>query len=311
MRVEKVLETSLRVANPLSFARDIRGGIIGMLNRDLLHRCFKGCYIEEIKDIIKHSEIFISTDGDRSDGKVDVMFRVVASVYYVGEIITGAKVTHKERGIIFAETPKCQIFMNFHKTLETISEGQIISVRVGTVKYSPYSSQVSINAYPMLPITKPTVYKLSTVDKTSPEIVSALAQHTEAVAKLEAAKAAQPKSYEFFVGLLHAYKTPPPTPSGASVVDVKDLAGTIGYAVRGPELSPESSSVYVYRDPPSPPNESFDEVAAIVQLINECTSSIQTLAEMTLVYDSALITSHRNYWLTLIKSKIDVDHPAK
>lgn len=305
MRIEKILETSLRILNPLSFARDLKGNILSMLNRDLRHKCFKGCYIEEIVDVIKYSEIMISIEGNRSDGKVDVMFKVLATVYYVGETITGATVTHKEKGIIFAETPTCKIFMNFHKTLETISEGQIISVRVGATQYSVYANQVSINAYPMLPIAKPTVYRLSPVDKSSPEIADALSRHDDAVKQLAAAKSTQPKSYEFFENLLSAYKTAPPAPPGAVVTEVSALVTSTGYASRGPGLPPTSSSVYVWKEAPSPPNEAFDGVASIVGLIEESTSQIRTLAEMTMIYDAAKITSHRNYWLTLIKSKLD------
>jgi hypothetical protein len=161
----------------------------------------------------------------------------------------------------------------------------------------------------MLPIAKPTVYKLSPVDKSSVEIADALKRHAAAVTQLAAAKSAQPKSYEFFENLLTAYKVVPGTPAGAAVVDVGKLMSSSGYAVRGPELPPTSSSVYVYKDAPagSVPNESFDGVASIVQLVEECTSTIKTLAEMTMIYDGPLITSHRNYWLTLIKSKLDAD----
>lgn len=305
MKVEKTLETSLRVGNPLSFARDIKNNIQNMLNRDLLGRCFRGCYILSILEIIKYSDIMISTDSNITDGKVDVMFRVSAIIYYTGETITGVKVTHKDKGIVFGETPIAKVFLNYHKTLETVSVNDIISVRVGATQYSLYSAQVSVNGYPMLPVATPTVYKLTPVDPKSPEILASLNRLKDVQEQLANAKSTHPKSYEFFENLLYGYKSaPPPLPDGAKVTSVTAIP-TRGWGARSPYIRPSDPSIVVYESPPYPPNEMFDGVPSVVTLIEETIDSLRTLAEMSTIYDERAISSHKHYWLTLIKSKLD------
>jgi len=278
-----------------------------MLKRDLVGRCFKGAMIEEVIEVLRLSEINISCEANRSEGKVDVEFRALVTVYYVGEAIVGATITHKEKGLIFAETAKCKIFMNYHKSLETVNEGQQICVRVGATQYSLYSPQVSINAYPMLPIAKPTVYHVSPVNAQSPLVVGAISRLEATKSQLKSARAANPKSYEFFENLLYSYKTPKPRPDGAEEISVSKISESRGYAVRGSQITASSDTVYLYSTPPSVDVSIADPVASAVSLIEETTQSLRVLAEMTVSYDSSRITGHRNYWLTLIKSKLDAN----
>lgn len=311
MRIKKTLETSIRIQNPLSFCRDISGNVLSSLRRDLQGKCYRGCYIHSVDSIVKHSEAFVSTDSNRTDAKINVQFECTVSIFYRGETITGVTITHKDKGgILIGETPMCRVFMNYHKSLETITAGQIITVRVGATQYAPYTDKVAINAYPYLPASlSPLVYKIGAVSpRDAPMIEAASTRFNDAVKALNDAKAANPKGFQFFAELLGPYKKYPPMPTGAKSVDVSMMGTTAIYVTHGLEIPfTDVNTVYVYDKLPTGLTSSSQHNAAqsICALYDECADNAKTLSEMTILYTPEMIKSHRNYWMVLLKSKLD------
>ena len=145
MHITKIIKHGFDIDDPISFCSDIDVNLLSLIKNTFEHKCFRSCYIESINKIIQYSELEVDQEQNHTFCKVHVKFEVSATVYHPGEIINGCKVTKKLNEVIICETDKATIWLNTHKYLSSVTEGQLISIRVGKVKYEIGYNKISIN----------------------------------------------------------------------------------------------------------------------------------------------------------------------
>jgi len=97
--------------------------------------------------------------------------QVTAIVYAAGEIINGCIVRNRDQnGILICSTDMVSIMMAPHPMLTSITKDQIISVRVGTVRYHTGTNKVAINAIRYLFDKTPLVYKIGPITSNDREL---------------------------------------------------------------------------------------------------------------------------------------------
>lgn len=315
MLITKVIEVGIDVQNAINIYTD-DNNIKHIISDRYEGKCFRGCWIKTINKILRVGECQINQDGTPSFGTIPVIFEATAIAYAVGEVINGCVVQNKDKnGIIICNTDISSIVMNAHKSLESITRGQIISVRVGAARYNPGASKVSISAIPFTFQEKPVVYKVGPVTEKEREFLSAvyerIAFEESEVVKLKKDKA---KAWETFDQLLYAYKEEQSTPTSARVINILDLVKKplppdIKYISRDNRLNLSTPQAYAYSSPQFPPGailrSELPTANVLLILLEDYCSHLRTIREMINIYTTEeILTSHRNLWQIFRKNKL-------
>jgi len=216
MIINKIIETSLTINNPIDVYSDSSKNIMNILIHKFKNKCYKGVLILDIIKIVKSSECIINQHGGECSGVMNIRFEVQAVVYNTNEVITGCLILKKDQGIIITSSQYASIMMTNHKSLDSIAIGNIIPVCVAKASYSINSNKISVNAFPyfpskfywnkIIPIYQPADMRLSADDKRSLETILARVQYEESEQKQWEAK--NKEKLEFFRKLLFPIATP-------------------------------------------------------------------------------------------------------
>lgn len=314
MIIKKNIIVGLDVLNPINIYTDSKN-IKRILKNRLVGKCEYGCYIKKINKVIEDSDCIINQDGSPDFGSTSVVVEVTAIVYGVGEIINGCVVTNKDKnGTIICSTEIASIMLLSNKSLESITKGQIISIRVGSVRYNKGSEKISINAIPFLFTNKPIVYRISNITNDMKllltDVLNRISFEESEMKKLKSEKA---KAWETFDQLLYAYKTEQTTPPGAKVLSIMDIVNkgidkSIIYLSRDTRLNLSTPNVYGY-DVEKFPEGSIKKYEVptanvLILILEDYCAYLRTIREMIDIYSTEeVIGSHRNLWQIFKKSK--------
>lgn len=314
MIINKVIEVGLDIQNTINLYND-DDNIKRILSDKYEKKCFKGCYIQSINHIIKVGDCVINQDGVPNFGAISVIFEVTAIVYANGEIINGCTVVNKDKsGMIICSTDIASIIVKMHKSLESITKGQIISLRVWAVRYNQGAEKMSISAVPYLFQPKSQIYKIGNVTNKSTEIVHNVLERIEfEVQEMEKIKKENVRAWETFDQLLYAYKTEQPNPPGSISQDLLALAKgelkNIGYVNRDNRMKLSKNLVYCYAEDKFPENAIIESELStenvLLILLEDYCAHLRTIREMVGIYNTTeLINSHHNLWQILKKNKM-------
>jgi hypothetical protein len=216
MIINKIIETSLTINNPIDVYSDSSKNIMNILIHKFKNKCYKGVLILDIIKIVQSSECIINQHGGECSGVMNIRFEVQAVVYNTSEVITGCLILKKDQGIIIASSQYASIMMTNHKSLDSIAIGNIIPVCVAKASYSINSNKISVNAFPYfpskfywnktIPIYQPIDARLSADDKRSLEVIMARVQYEETEQKQWEGK--NKDKLEFFRKLLFPIASP-------------------------------------------------------------------------------------------------------
>jgi hypothetical protein len=321
MIVLKVISTAIMVSDCINVYTD-PDNIRRYIENNFLERCFSGCYILAIKNILRVGRCEISQDGAPNIGKIPVTFEAETIVYVPGEIINGCEVrrTSDEAGgggtsdnILYCDTKYACIWIKPHPLAKSITVGQKISIRVGKAGYKMHAAKIAISAVIYLPgaISAP-VYQVGrlTESKVNEHLLAGvLSRVKQEETDLEKLKKDNPQAVNFFTLMLQPYVKPPPAPPAARVISIKDIStglGGISYLCRDPRLSLTEPKVYGYEKYSDGPvsNEINDINDIILALYEDYCAGLRTIREMISIYSTNdLILSHENIWLMYKKSK--------
>jgi len=136
--------------------------LLQILKNKYEHKCFKSSWIIEVVNVVKTGNCNINQFGKPGCGTIHVVFSARAIVFVPDEVLLDCKVNTKTSdGSIICSTDNCNILIKKHKSLESITPGQIIMVRVGAAIYRINADKVSVNGLPFTHL--PDVwYKIST-----------------------------------------------------------------------------------------------------------------------------------------------------
>ena len=317
MIIKKNIEVGIDIQNCINIYTDPE--IIKHILADRFEgKCYRGCYIKSINRILRMGDCLINQDGSPSFGTIPIIMEVTAVVYAVGEIINGCVVQNKDKnGIIICSTDIASIMLMSHKSLESITKGQVISLRVGNVRYNQGSLKVSINAIPYMFSNKPFIYKIGIINEAVKSMISDVLERISfEEGEMERLKSEKSKAWETFNSLLYAYKDEQKPPPGAKVFNLIDIAKGnvekgVKYLSRDSRINLSSSNVYGYTSVQADqiPNNAVirDELQVsnvLIILLEDYCSHLRTIREMINIYSTEeMINIHRNLWQIFKKNK--------
>lgn len=314
MLIIKVISIALDIQNCINLYTD-PDNIRQILINKYEGRCIAGCYVKEIGRILKTGDCIINQDGQPTYGTIPVIFEVTAIVYAAGEVINGCVVKNRNRltGVLVCNADVASVMVAAHPALESVTQGQIISVRVAAVKYTISANKVSVSAVPYLFINAPVLYKMGPVTspmiKIATDVLERIKYEEEQAAELKGSKL---KEWTFFDQMLYAYKERQPAPTGAKIVDIRSIleTGAAMYIARDISLNLSEGVVYMYGADSKLPadynvRDDLKTENVIIIMLEDYCAHLKTIREMIKIYSTSdLLLSHRNLWQIFKKAKL-------
>lgn len=310
MIIVKIISTALDIQNCINIYTDPEN-IHQILVDRFEGRCISGCYVLKVGEIVRTGECVINQDGLPTFGNIPVTFKVTAIVYAAGEIINGCIVKNRDKktGILICSSDISSIMVSAHPSMESITNGQIISVRVVASKYNISSTKVAISAVPYMFSAETVVYRAGPVTEA---ILGNLSNVLERIKyeeeQMEQLKIENPKAWDIFDKLLYAYNTPQQPPAGAKLVNIKSLLTLGSNAVsisRDSRINLSTPNVYVYDNTVTNVKTSLATSSVYVVLLEDYCAHLRTIREMVGIYNTEeIVKNHRNLWQIFKKNKI-------
>lgn len=314
MLITKVIEVGINVQNCIGVYTDPEN-----IRQILVERyegyCIAGCLIKKIERILRLSECRITQDGSPNFGTISVIFEATAIVYAVGEIINGCVVKNKHKsGIIVCSTGIASIMLESHPMLDSITIGQIISVRVRAVKYNSSSSEIAVNAVLYVPHKESIIYKVGTLNEQGKTLLANVLERIEfEETEMKNLKKDNAKAWETFDQLLYAYKEVQPAPPGAKVLNLKEIVKSgfngVQYLSRDPRINLSTPNVYGYIAGSVFSNDEklrteFPTSTVMILMLEDYCAHLRTIREMINIYSTEkLLLDHKNLWQIFKKNK--------
>ncbi len=280
--------------------------------------CFAGCYILKIERLIYVGECEINRDGAPNVGTIPVTFEAQAVVYLPGEIINGCVVKKHTGDLLLCSTNIASIMVTKHPLTGSITQGQIISVRVEYVRYPIRSPNITASASIYLPMKNATTYQLDPLTITSggllvPDVVAylggVLGRIQAEKEALEAHKKVNKDGVKFFTQLLYAYTAEVKPPNKHNLMEMLEsgLKPDIKYLCRDKRLDLVEPLVCGYDTLPADTvaDSTLPAQDVLLALLEDYCMYLRTVREMLDSYNTeALVLSHKNLWQIFKKSKV-------
>lgn len=337
MYIKKVIETAIDLDNSINFAPDIRDNLMYLLEDKYAKKCFQGCYVLRILDIIRYSEINIIKNTYSAKGQIYVTFEIEGVAYIPGEIVNGCEVVSKSNdGLIVCKTNESAIYLNAGKTFSSIVVGQFISVRVVRPVYANGETQISINATPFTYIQNPYYYYLEGDNK--PYEITDFAYFADILRRINDELIKQKDTNKDGIKfmrdrILYAYQNAQTKPKNAlefnllslfaQHVENSDLTELIAYIasiksdtklllpcymIRDSKIDLTTPMSYIYKDLPTDavPKMGYKTEDVIMIQLEEFLTYLKSAREMTEIYNTKeILAKHNNLWLIYKKAKLN------
>jgi hypothetical protein len=305
MRVKKIITTGIRLDDP---AEILDEDVLLKLKARFEGKCYRETFIVEVVRILSRGLCDIGNTSDLTAITLNVTFEVIATHFVEGEIITGCvilKPMHKKKdehreynGIIICKAQNACISISANEKLKSLKEEQIVSVRVAQCAYPINSKDISVVAYPFLPMAKFTVYKIKDWNLSHPVLQDVLAR----IKEQEAVLSEKPSSdIDKFRDLLYTYKTK------KEVKHFNMLTGNAsGYVGRDPHLDLFSPNCAIITLSDNVIPLDVGDTEAILMLLENYYTHIKALCEMHTIYSKKeVFDGHLNMWNSYKNSKLD------
>ncbi len=215
MKVEKILEVRLDIndANNM-FVQDYDKVFLEILKQKYKKRCYKSMLIIDIIKIIKRSKIYCKSKTLDGTLYVDIQFLASGIVYEQEEIIHKCKIIQiHSNGVMHAKSEYAAIQIANIDGMNIFKENEEIPVVVNRVKYNIFEDEITVLAFPLIPLKKKIIlYKsintsqsLNDIDEESNKILHEI---SELLKEMDKYKKDYKESYEFFINLLYPTKKP-------------------------------------------------------------------------------------------------------
>lgn len=213
MIILKVIETSLDFTDPNEiYHNDIESLIIQKLNKRYKNKCYQSFYIEDIKKVIRRSDIKMVDNRQDGGASVDVQFEAEGIVLSQGEIIHGCKISEIRDNIITAENRyaciKLQKSALTQHIVDILKIGNVIPIIVQKVKYTPNQNSISVLGNAFSPVVYSNIYYIINEPLSNNEIEKVNILFEKISSEEEKHKLINKEErYKFFRDLMYAYKS--------------------------------------------------------------------------------------------------------
>ena len=157
MLIQKIIKGQMDTNDiKVIYASNHDEAILNLLKDRYQNKCFKSCYILDLK-IIRRSPLISNFDRAGGYYHFDYEMLVDGIVYDQYEVITDCKILAiTSDGTTSMGSKYAAIGINSQNTLQTYTVGKIVPVRVLHCKYELTINKISVTAIPFIPIISPT-----------------------------------------------------------------------------------------------------------------------------------------------------------
>ena len=160
----RTIQTRVIFNDPVEMYGNLETNVIKVLKTRYENKCYNGCFILEIVDILQLGNLIFSRQRTDASAMCDVRFNVRCIIIKKNDILHDCKVIKiNKHGHILCKNQHAVVYINKHKALQSIREGQIILAIAGIIKYKISSNSITVCALPFIPIVNPTTRYVLTV----------------------------------------------------------------------------------------------------------------------------------------------------
>jgi hypothetical protein len=243
-------------------------------------------------------------------GSIDVMFEVEGVVLQPGFICVDALVVNRTSNMgidtIIATTKYANISIIGDRHLDPVKVGQYLPVVVCDVGYMLYEPKISVRATSKLHSVIPKYFKVQSDDVDASMLAGLIEQIRDMEAKC---KTLDKKSWDYFDGLLYAYKVQPGYANEIikGGLKVSDLVDTIKkYEYIGCDNSVRRTSGLVSTTMPQDivPCDIANNTAIVSYLLEMYYNGLKTVHDIIALHDADSLIKHKNIWLIMNHIKL-------
>lgn len=339
MRETVIIRSSLDITDPTYVLAAAEKNILNILKERFEKKCYRypagsdspsnskaSLYIDEVIEIVSHTESQISTLGSSVDNNINnIEFRVSAIRCTQGEILNGcviAQVVPQSNGIILMRQPCMHMLIPASEDAKAIGERKYISVVVDKVSHKYGKSIISIGGAPMLGFIKTPAYRINADFISGTTYVFLRDIYSEKFAnEAEELSAIQEDKDDFDRRTRlrdHLYgckdfNRRQEVPKGCKVISVNDLMDSSkiksGWYFRYVARDMDSEDVFFTEDEKNIPAGIVKETRiggqdAFSALMRHYYQGMVLLREWTFIYKGEIEKSHGNLWKILNKNKV-------
>lgn len=161
MQIQKILYSTVVLTDPnLIYSKNTEQILQNEIVKKYLKKCYNGCYITKIIEIINRSElIYVET---RSDIAVtcNVAFKVDCIVVEINEVIHDCTIARITDRAILAKSDNCAVYVSQNVALQSLKVNQVIPVMSAMSRFTVSASEYSLSCRPFSPYTDNIIVQL-------------------------------------------------------------------------------------------------------------------------------------------------------
>lgn len=311
MIITKLIEIGINIDDPVGLYSDFDNVLMALLKERYVGKCLRNCYVLDINRVVRASECLINQDGAPDFGTINLIFEAQALVYNIDEVIVACKMIKNTHGIMILSSQYADIMIPTDNSMESITIGQIIPIKVESIRYALGHSKIAIKGLISLPEKTFKIYKLTlpVAEQVISDLDYLLGQIVALEDQVKDVKSANASAWVFFEQLLYAYKDKTPLPDDETSVDlidfIKDNAGKtmVTYVSRDPRLqltapvmcehSAAAAAIEMTANLVEMPPENV-----LLEMLNSYHDALKVTLEYISVYNTQpLLDVHKNLWL--------------
>ena len=221
MRFLQSFDVTLNIQDPVQFETSRQEHTLLQLRDTFQGRCYKGVFILEVQACTRISRCLLNPVGTIGTGAVNATFTALCARYHVGDALPAMKVLQRGKILtgVSSVTPgvdQPEITLTITPSHETISEGQLVPVRLTHIRYPPTQVSPVAAAQILTCRTECTYWEVTDDDNGEAQglATALLPELEEALARKGRLSPNLRKVRSFFEKLLLTFKDPKDVPGG-------------------------------------------------------------------------------------------------
>lgn len=249
----KIIEVALDIDDPISTYANANTNILRKLQSKYENRCYAGCYIMKVLNIVKQSECVIMQNTESCDGSINVQFRAQVIELLIGEVLHKNLVIKKatEQKLLIGINDICALNIGINDMFASINVGQIIPVVIQKSLYAIGNDRITAYAIPYIPSVTTIAYNFASAQITKEDMATLKDIKSLIADEYELFEELNKTSLDFFTTLLYPYKVKSNKLFNDKKVNVLKLDDikegmTLGILARPAEMNSNDKSVYSF-----------------------------------------------------------------
>lgn len=308
MLTNKVFEVQVNLSDINDIiSSDIDSVLLNKIKKNYENRCYKGCYISIIKDIINKSHGYVDKRNMQCGVTYSVKFEAEVIIYEYLDIICNNTVENVTKTRIECKSSKTATYINTNgQDFSSLQVGQIIPIVVGKATYQPLQTTISINAFPFVPIVvDDVIYKIEKLSEEEKKILTETLLE-KIILEQRKLRIVSKDRLKFFISLLYPYTSK--VNINTKLVKLEDMLKmeAYGYISEMSIIDKNSHELVVYKNNVDDAKViEIDALTAYKVILNNYFKYLRTINELCETYkDDKIFKSHENIFNLYKKYKL-------